>query len=202
MERWIASVSVVAATVASAIVLAQAPRSQGPPPGVPMGSSTSRMVSATVVATSMVRTLDGASSLNLMVLWRGSNGWFLKPGARGSGGGGRGGSEGTLSARVRYAGIDLFVELDLQPRAVRIQGNPATLKPTDANVILVDDVEGPSLRVVSTLKIDPAMTTDQQIEPLLKRSSEIMKFLQCEQKADSLAVQSVVDRTCQSVMGK
>jgi hypothetical protein len=202
MKRWISSVSVVAVTVASAIVFAQATRRQGPPPGVPVDSSWSQMVSPTVVATTMVRTLDGANSLNLMVLWRGSNGWFVKPGARGGGGGGRGGSQGTLTASVRYAGLDLLAELDLQPRAVRIQSNPATLQPIDANVILVDEIEGPNLRVVSTLKIDPTMTPDKQIEPLLRRSPEILKFLQCDQKVDNPAIQPLVERSCQSVMGK
>jgi hypothetical protein len=199
MKRWIWSLSVVTVTVASAMVFAQAPQSQGSPPGVPMDSSTSRMVSPTVVATAMVRTLDGVNSLNLMVLWRGSNGWFVKPGARGAGGGG---NQRTLNARVRYAGLDLLAELDLQPRAARIQSNPVTLKPIDANVILVDEVEGPSLKVVATLKIDPAMTPDKQIEPLLKRSPEIVKFLQCDQKVDNPAIQSMVERSCQIVMGK
>jgi len=207
MNRWLRSVSVgaVGVTLASAIVLAQTPPREQAPPGVPGDSSTSRIVSPTVVATTMVRILDGANSLNLMVLWRGSNGWFMKPGARGSGGGLRG---GTLSARVRYAGIDLLAELDLQPqldlqpRVVRIQGNPATLKPIDANVILVDDVEEPNLRVVATLKIDPTMTPDKQIEPLLKRSAEIVKFLQCDQKAENPAIQSMVERSCQAVMAK
>ena len=200
MKRWMCSVSVVA-MAASVIAFGQSSQSQGPPPGVPADSSTSRMVSPTVVATTMVRTLDGANSLNLMVLWRGINGWFVKPGARGGGGGGRGQRGGMLYASVRYAGLDLLAELDLQPRAVRIQGNPATLKPSDANVILVDEVEGVNLRVVATLRIDPAMTPDKQIEPLLKRSPEIVKFLQCDQKVDH-PIQAMVERSCQSVMSK
>jgi len=193
MKRWIGRVSVVV-TVASATVFAQAPRREQAPPGVPMDSSTSRPVSATVVATTMVRTIDGASALNLMVLWRGSNGWFLKSGARSSGGGG---TRQALNARATFAGIDLLAELDLQPRAVRIQGKPATLKPADANVILVDGVEGPDLQVVSTLKIDPAIASDREIEPLFKRSPEVLAFLQCDQKSASASVQVLADRSCQ-----
>jgi hypothetical protein len=185
--------------LASAMVFAQAPQRPEPPPGVPAYSSTSRIVSATVVMTSMVRTLDGANSLNLMVLWRGSLEWFSKPGARGGSGGLR---SATVYARQRYAGIEIVAELDLDPRAVRIQGIPATLKPSDANVILVDGVDGADLRVVSTLKIDPAIATDRQIEPLFKRSPEILAFLQCDQKASSPAVQMMADRSCQGVMGK
>jgi len=79
----------------------------------------------------------------------GSNGWFLKSGARGSGGRG---SQRTLTARATFAGLDLLAELDLQPRTVRIQGNPVTLTPADTNVILVDEVDGPNLRVLATLK--------------------------------------------------
>ena len=197
MKRWIWRVSVM--TVASATVFAQAPPREQAPPGVPMESSASRPVSATVVATTMVRTIDGASALNLMVLWRGSNGWFLKSGARGSGGRG---SQRTLTARMSYGDLDLLAELDLQPRAVRIQGKPATLKPADANVILVDGVEGPDLRVVSTLKIDPAMASDREIEPLFKRSPEVLAFLQCDQKSTNASVQMLADRSCQGPMGK
>lgn len=200
MKRWIWRVS-VAVTVASATVFAQAPRGEQARPGVPRESSTSRPVSATVVATTMVRTIDGASALNLMVLWRGSNGWFLKSGARGSGGGG-GGSQQTLTARATFGDLDLLAELDLQPRAVRIQGKPATLKPADANVILVDGVEGPDLRVVSTLKIDPALASDREIEPLFKRSPEVLAFLQCDQKSANTSVQMLADRSCQGTAGK
>ena len=124
----------------------------------------------------------------------------MKPGARGSGGGGLG---ATRTARVSYAGLELLAELELQPRAVRIQGKSATLKPADANVILVDEVEGANLRVVATLKIDATMTPDKQIEPLLKRSPELVKFLNCDQKLDIPSVQSqVVERSCQIVMSK
>jgi hypothetical protein len=145
----------------------------------------------------MVQIVDGAASLNLLVLWRGSNGWFMKPGARGScGGGSGGGSQRSFTARLSYAGLDLLAELDLQPRTVRIQGNPATLKPIDANVILVDDVERSNVRVVATLKIDPAMTSAKQVEPLLKRSPEIVTFLQCDQKAENAAIRSMVERSC------
>ena len=70
-------------------------------------------------------------------------------------------------------------------------------------MVLVDEVDGPNLRVVGTLRIDPTMTTDKQIEPLLKRSPEIVKFLQCDQKINTPSVQSqVVERSCQIVTGK
>ena len=193
MKRWMSRIS-VAVTVASVTVFAQAPPREQAPPGVAMESSTSRPVSATVVATTMVRTTDGVSALNLMVLWRGSNGWFLKAGARGSGGGG---TQQTLTARATFAGVALLAELDLQPRAVRIQGKPVILKPADANVILVDGVESPDLRVVSTLKIDPAIVSDRQIEPLFKRAPEVLAFLQCDQKSAIASVQMLEDRSCQ-----
>jgi hypothetical protein len=142
----------------------------------------------------MVRTVDSVNTLNLMVLWRGSNGWFLKSGARGSGGGG---TQRTLTARATFGGLDLLAELDFQPREARIQGKPVVLKPADANVILVDGVEGPDLRVASTLKIDPAMASDREIEPLFKRSPEVLAFLQCDQKSASASVQMMTDRSCQ-----
>ena len=170
-----------------------------PPPGVAADSSSSRIVSPTVVATVMVRTLNGENSLSLLVLWRGGLGWFLKDGPRGSGGGMR---QGSAAARVQYGGLNLTAELRLTPRTVVIQGANGPLDPGDANVILVDKVDG-ALKVVATLKIDPSMATNKQLEPVLKRSPQIVDFLQCDQKLSDPMVQStVVDPICRAVTSK
>jgi hypothetical protein len=157
------------------------------------------MVSPTVVATTIVQILDGVASLKLMVLWRGATGWFVQNGSRR--GSGSGGSQGTTTVRTSFGSIDLHAELVDGPRAVRIQGKPVTLNPSDANVVLVDGIGGADLKV-STLKIDPAMTPDRQVELLLKKSPQIVAFLQCDQKLPGSVIAQVVERSCQIVMGK
>lgn len=147
----------------------------------------------------MVRTLNGENSLSLLVLWRGGLGWFLRDGPK-SGGGGM--KQGSVSARLQYGGVNLTAELGLMPRTVVIQGNSILLDPSDANVILVDKVDG-AAKVVATLKIDPSMTANKQLEPVLKRSSQIVDFLQCDQKLSDPMVQSmVVDPICRAVTSK
>jgi hypothetical protein len=51
--------------------------------------------------------------------------------------------------------------------------------------------------VVATLKIDPAITSEQQIEPLFHKSAELLAFLQCDQKSANASVQTLADRSCQ-----
>lgn len=167
---------------------------------VPVDSTSQQIVSPTVVATVMARTVSDKDSLTLLVLWRGSLGWYLKPGPRAGGGGG--GSQNTLSARVQLGGLNLRAELDLQPRAIRIQGLPVDPKPSDANAILVDEVDSSGPKVVATVKIDPEMATGKQVEPLLKRSAQIVSFLQCDLRLAEARAQSTVDRVCQTVRGK
>lgn len=170
-----------------------------PPPGVASQSGRSRPISPTVVATTMTRTIDGNNSLDLMVLWRGTPEWYLKPGGR-SGGGGSLGNQGTRYARVQYGGVELRVELLLQPRAVRIQDQAVSLSVPDANVVLVDEADGPNLKVVSTHKVD-AVTKDPDIVPWLKQSPQISSFLQCHMKVSERA-RITVEPICQAVMQK
>lgn len=169
-------------------------------PGVAVESSSSRIVSPTVVATTAVRTIDGSNVLALLILWRGPVEWYSRPGPRSAGGGGR---PGVLIARVQYGGLDLQATLDSsQPdRVLKVQGKQVELKPVDANVVLVDHIQDPS-PVVTTLKIDPAMAADKSVEPLLRRSVQIVTFLQCDLKVGSPSIASIVERSCQSIMGK
>jgi hypothetical protein len=191
---------VPAAAVALAVMPTSAGQRETPPPGVPVQSSSSRPVSPTVVATTMTRTIDGNSSLDLMVLWRGTPEWYLKPGARSAGGGGSFGSQSVRQARLEFGGVALRAELQSQPRVVRIQGADVSLTVPDANVILVDEVEGPNLKVTSTLKVD-ALSKDRDILPWLKQAPQVVSFLQCETQVSAPA-KVLVDPICQALIQK
>jgi hypothetical protein len=77
-----------------------------------------------------------------------------------------------------------------------------SLSPSDANVILVDQIDTSDMKVVASLRVDPAMTADKQLEPLLKQSVQVVTFLQCDQRLADPLVQPAIDRICQSVTGK
>ena len=70
----------------------------------------------------------------------------------------------------------------------------------DANVVLVDAVEGPDLKVVSTHKVD-AITKDRDIVPWLKQAPQVVAFLQCEIPVSNRA-KLLVDQICPALMQK
>jgi len=145
-------------------------------------------VSPSVLATTMsVVDAAGRGTLELLVLWRGSPGWFRKSGgASGSGGGGTMGAGPGPMVRTEWVsqgGVSLRVRFDSVARRAWIQDNEIVLN--DANVVLVDDVDssaGP--QIVRTLRIDPEYET-APMRPMpthmfIRRSPELVEFLQCD----------------------
>ena len=131
--------------MASVSLHAQAPRR---PPSV-VGPSGSRVVSPAVVATSITKQRqNGDGELELLVLWRGSPGWFLESGKDGRSGsvtwGGRasgrpGDSRETVDHQVFLGGLALHLQFNMQEQTARVQDIEVSLQ--NANVILVDRVD-------------------------------------------------------------
>ena len=203
---------------AAAVMLAQ------PFPGGG-SSSTSAPVSPSVMATVMTAGNEpGKGELELLVLWRGSPGWFWR--ADGSGGGGSssgsGGMLGRTGSEVRtewlsQGGVNLNLRFEPGSRRLWILDQPVTLN--DANVVLVDGVDAPTgLRVVATVRIEPGYdaATDQPLgllaarpsgapppqgvppQTFIRRSPELVAFLQCDVKAPdrSPMEQKALDTWC------
>jgi hypothetical protein len=140
--------------------------------------------------------------VELIVLWRGSPGWF----SRGSGSGTSSrGSTASFHSSIRYGGLDLQLEFEPNTRVAQIQGNAIQLR--DDNVILVDNVDvagGPT--VVGALRVDPELPLADngypRIEPVLRRSPEIVTFLQCDARLPDQRVQAVIETVCRQVLGQ
>lgn len=174
-----------------------------PSPGANATSSGTRVISPVALVT-WVSTYgnDGIQVLDLIVLWRGSPGWF----SRGSGSGTSSrGSTASFHSSIRYGGLDLQLEFEPNTRVAQIQGNAIQLR--DDNVILVDNVDvagGPT--VVGTLRVDPepplADNGYPRIEPVLRRSPEIVTFLQCDARLPDERVQAVIETVCRQVLGQ
>ena len=119
--------------------------------------------------------------LELLVLWRGSPGWFALPSQRRAS---YSETDGVLSAALAYGGLDLRLSFDPAGRTATIQDTRVPLQP-DANVLLVDDVDGPKgPRLVRALSVpsggssaDPSFGT---LAPFVKRSEEVVAFLRCD----------------------
>jgi hypothetical protein len=150
-------------------------------------SSSSRPLSATVVSTYVVRNGD----LALLVLWRGSPGWFSRGGGgHSSSGGGGGGTPGREvgSFTLTYGGRTFSIDFDYTAGVARLLGQEILLAGT--NVVLVDDVDRQTgARVVGRLRVDPTLSGAAVSRPrtvdddpaiiAVRRSPEAATFLQC-----------------------
>jgi hypothetical protein len=141
----------------------------------------------------------GSNTLDLLVLWRGSPGWFLRGESRGGSGGGGGTGRRTVS--VRYGGLLLHALFDGPARLAEIDGRSVPLN--DHNVVLVDDVDSASgLKVVKTLRVDPALPDPVRTEIVIRRSSELVAYLRCDVKLSDARQQSMMDSICAQVIGR
>ena len=120
---------------------------------------------------------QGVHVLDLLVVWKGSEGWYSK----GPSGGGSGGGTGRwFEFTARYGGLELHAKLDSIERIAEIQGRRVVLR--GANVILVDGVDSPNgLRVTGMLRVDPDVPLDEdglpRIADVWTRSLEIVAFV-------------------------
>jgi hypothetical protein len=137
-----------------------------------------QVISPTVeVSVITERQADGADHLELLVLWRGAAGWFLRPGSMTAG---RGTAAGRSHLTIQRGDLQLTLDYDRATRVVTIQGKPFTLG-TD-NVVFVDAVDVPGgAKVAGTMRVPRAMPGSAgQIGLVLKESREIMSFLRCD----------------------
>ena len=172
---------------------------QGPPPaprmpplGVTATSSATQVISPVALMTWVTRYgHDGIHSLDLIVVWRGAPGWFTRGTSRSTS---SGGSADTFHSTIRYGGLDLQLGLQPAKRTAEVQGQKVELG--DANVILVDQVDtAGGAQVVRTLRVDPAVPLSEdgrpRVEEVLRRSQEIVSFLQCRSRSCQKRVEVV-----------
>jgi hypothetical protein len=139
-------------------------------------------ISPVVVAEWFTHRVGGVEQLELLILWRGTPGWFLQPGTYADSGGEPGGH----NTWMKLGSIEVSMAFDDASRRIRIQGKEAIALGKD-NVLFVDDVDGPSgPRVVGSMSVARAMPGSAgQIAPIVKSSPRIMAFLRCDAGDDS-----------------
>lgn len=173
---------VVAIALGLVALVGPAPVSGQPSRRVPLntGGGTG-VISPVVVAQWFTNRKAGVEELELLVLWRGTPGWFLQPG-------GIGGSRAPDSPAytwIKYGDVTLSLDFDAARRIVTIQGK--TLALSDSNVLFVDSVDTPNgPHVAGMMAIARAMPgSSGQIAPMLSNSPRIMSFLRCDAGNDS-----------------
>lgn len=193
-------VALAFALAASATLIAAADRPAQTHETASHGTSTSRVASPTVVASwaSHENDLNG-SATTLLVLWRGTPGWFTK-GEHNAGGTSQSGSGGDSSFQyVTQGGLTFAIELDYQKKIAKILNQEIAL--TATNVVLVDFVDSPNgPTIVGSRWVEPApsgqMSARDPIAAMVRRSSELFDYLRCDLSVPDPAMQAMLAMVC------
>lgn len=185
----------MASLTVGTLMLALVLSSQGMRPGVPV-SSTIIPGSARTLIQSVVTTHPDGRRIELLLVWRGTPGWFLKSGARRSSGGG---SAQSYSSTDQYGETEVSFEyVGTQGRRVILPNRSVDLG--DHNVVLVDDVDATTgLRFLKSLRIDPGIDDPQALAPAIARSPELVEFLQCGVQLESVSAQRTTGGICDAL---
>jgi hypothetical protein len=163
------------------------------PQGQAVGFS-ERIASPSVVATYGTHDGgDGTSILDLLVLWRGSPGWFTQGNGNSGGGGAHGGCGYWYSYRwATYGNIMLMVEYDSAQNTAKIRGHEISLR--DTNVVLMDGVDTANPTLVGTRWNASQLSGsgDPANAMIIKRSPELLDFLRCDLTLPDAAMQTVM----------
>ena len=175
------------------------------------GSSTSKIVSPTVVASWRAHEnyADG-STTTLLVLWRGEPGWFTA-GGRGSGGGGGGGGSSSSYAYeyMTYGGRTFVMQFDDDKKIVKMVNQEISLK--DTNVVLVDFVDSAAgativgYRWVEPGPPAPPLVVGGAADPIagvIIRSSELYEYLRCDLKVPDPLMNAMMPVFCGMMRGE
>jgi len=171
------------------------------------GMSTARVASPAVVASWMshASAADGTMT-TLLVLWRGTQGWFLKGG---HGGGSGAGSSGGFVGRGSYAyqsfsegGLTFTLEFDHERHTATLLNEEFSLK--DTNVVLVDFVDGPAPAVVGSRWIEPGPpappavpgAAPDPVAGVIRRSPELFDYLRCDLGMPDTAMSAMITMVC------
>ena len=150
------------------------------------GMRTSRVASPTVVASWVSHdNYADSTATTLLVLWRGTPGWFAKGGRNGGGSGGGSGTGASGAWAYHYVsegGLTFVLGFDYDQKTAKILDQEISLKET--NVVLVDFVDsanGPT--IVGYRWVDPAPSGQPaSVDPIaavVKRTPELFEYLQC-----------------------
>jgi hypothetical protein len=160
-------------------------------------SAPTQVISPVVVASWIAeRAGSGEEQLQLLILWRGAPGWFLRPGGvSGNSSGGR------YRSTITYGDVRLTLEYDSSKRVAVVHGR--TVETADDNVVLVDDVDSPTgPRIVGTMRLDRRMPGSAgQIGLVLRKSPNIMAFLRCDATIADGHGRGLLERLCLENIG-
>lgn len=144
---------------------------------------------------------NGPWTLELLVLWRGSPGWWQTPGIGSSTSVDSpiGGQRRLVTQSVSVGGRALELQFDPQTREARLQTQVVALG--ENNVLLVDDVDGATgARIVGSVQVEPVFEQSANgVDALVRQSPELLDFLRCDAAMADPNMQAMMARRCAQI---
>jgi hypothetical protein len=139
---------------------------------------------------------NGPWTLSLLVLWRGSPGWWLQPSATATMESDRPvGQPQSVMHSVVANEQTWLMRLDPRTRTFQLQKQRVEIGNT--NIVFIDGVDsGQGPRIVGGLALD-LQFTDTPVSPFfIKQSPELFAFLECDKPLPEPERQEMVERLC------
>ena len=163
-------------------------------------AGSNRVISPTVVAFWIERETDGARQLDLLVLWRGSPGWFTRGGSSSGGGNGHGGfGQWRTQHWMSYGDIMLTVDLvsnskdfDRDVTVATILGREIPL----GHIVMIDGADTKHPAIVATRFMDAPITGNDTVAVAVKSSPELFEFLRCDAPMPNPDMQDMIRSVC------
>jgi hypothetical protein len=147
-------------------------------------SCQSSIVSSTVVATFCGHRQDENEMLDLLIVWRGSPGWFQNRHFGGGGGGGSrkfgAGTKGYVAMQQAYGDVTISFDADFDANTVAIGERTVALG--RVNTIVVDKVDQPGVHRISAIRrTEPRLPLGGDVNLFLaQHSRRLLNDLHCE----------------------
>ncbi len=170
----------------------------------PQRESGQGAVSSNVMSWWLAHREDTSTSvLDLLILWRGSPGWIFRGRSiTGSGSSRQGFGSNTITETMLVGDRSLTWTLDVVAKSITILNQSFSL--TDVNVLLIDggdSTQGSEL--VRALQIDPRYLAEpMHFEVAVRRSPELLQFMQCDAQLDTQREQLIADLICARFAGR
>jgi len=149
-----------------------------------------------------------SSTVDLLVLWRGSSDWYVRDVGKsllevGSSATSGGQADGSVH-RVFVHDRALELQFDPQARTVLIQGHVIALH--DANVLLLDEVDSAAgIKVAGVVRVEPQISNSGDVDPATaaaRQSAQILDFLRCDASGLPADVQQKMALNCSRMKGR
>ena len=159
------------------------------------GTTTSYPVSASVVASWIVAGVkDRPQVLELLVLWRGSPGWFDREDSSEA----ARGTPDRTELSLKYGDLRLEISFERRGPTAKVMGQTLALQ--DNNVILVDNVDQRHILSVKALgRIPPAIPSDGRFVDLLVSAKQLHPYLRCELEMRDSTKQKLLGSVCKRI---